>query len=150
MAHTRPSESDRQAISGVVTAFFTYLNEQNYDGIDSLFHEDGTMWDAYQAKTYRGDAQRYELWATDREQFTARGRFRWSVEEPDIDLWGGDVAVCRYRLTSSFDPPNATSGHFRITDVLWREDGDWKIVHHYEAPAPRGAPPVAEPRADGR
>lgn len=149
MANERPSESDRQAIGGVVTAFFTCLKEQNYDGIDALFHEDGTMWNVYQANTYRGAAQRYELWAADREQFTARGRYSWSAEQPDIDVWGGNVAVCRYRLTSRFDPPNATSGHFRITDVLWRVGDGWKIVHHHEAPVPRGSPPVTEPRGDG-
>ena len=146
MVDTTPSDSDQKAITAVVNAFFTYLDEQNYDGIDSLFHEDGTMWDVFDPRTFRGAKQRYELWEADRDQFTSRGKFTWSVNQPDIDMWGDNVAVCRYHLTFDFAPPNAASGYLRITDVVWREAGGWKIVHHYEAPAPAGPPPTDEPR----
>ena len=141
MVDTDPSEADRSAITGVVNAFFTHLEEQSYDGIDSLFHEDGTMWDVFEPKTFRGVKARYELWEMDREQFQARGKFTWSVEDTDIDMWVDDMAVCRYHLKFAFEPPNAAVGDIRITDVLVRDHGEWKIAHHFEAQVPGGPPP---------
>ncbi len=141
MAETEPSAEDRKTITDIVKAFFTCLEEQSYEGIDSLFHEDGTMWDVFEPNTYRGVKARFELWEMDREQFQARGKFTWSIDEPDIDMWVDDLAVCRYHLKFAFAPPNAATGHIRITDVLLRDQRSWKIVHHFEAAAPGGPPP---------
>ncbi len=99
------------------------------------------MWDVFLPTTYRGPEQRNELWEADRRQFQARGKFSWSIDEPDIDMWVEDMAVCRYRLKFDFEAPNPATGDLRITDVMLRDAGVWKIVHHYEAPAPSGPPP---------
>ena len=141
MVDTEPTAADREVITDVVKAFFTFLEQQSYEGIDSLFHEDGTMWDVFLPATFRGPEQRNELWAADRRQFQARGKFTWSIDEPDIDMWVADMAICRYRLKFDFEAPSAVRGDLRITDVMLRDGGTWKIVHHYEAPAPGGPPP---------
>ena len=56
----------------------------------------------------------------------------------------GDTALARYYLNFAYAPPNAASGRIRITDVLRRFDGRWKIVHHHEGLVPTGVPPITE------
>lgn len=54
-----------------------------------------------------------------------------------------DTAVARYTLAFSYEPPNATAGVVRISDVLRRQAGRWRIVHHHEGLVPEGVPPIA-------
>jgi hypothetical protein len=67
----------------------------------------------------------------------------WDMETPVIDHWD-DTALARYYFNFAYKPPNAASGRIRITDVLRRFDGKWKIVHHHEGLVPAGAPPITE------
>lgn len=59
-----------------------------------------------------------------------------------------DVAIARYLVHFEYQPPNATAGHVRITDVLVERDGRWRIVHHHEGMRPVGPPPLGPPHPD--
>ena len=54
--------------------------------------------------------------------------------------WPWHATGCSF----DYEPPNATSGRVRITDVLLRSPGGWRIVHHHEGMAPAGVPPISE------
>ena len=144
MADTTAPESVQKDVAAIVNAFFQSLEDQDYAGIDALFHRDGTMFDLFEPELVRGPEGRGRLWVTDQEQFASRGRFTWSVDKPAVDVWGESTAVATYHLTFAFEAPNPVSGYLRMTDVLRRVDGRWLIVHHYEAPAPTGAH-ISEP-----
>jgi hypothetical protein len=131
----------KKEIAEVINTFFRSLEEQRYDRIEALFHQDGSMWDVFLPHLVRGPAERAELWDKDQKQFTSRGKFSWSVDGPHIDLWGDDTAVANYYLNFAFQPPNPASAYCRMVDVMRRVDGRWLIVHHCEAPTPGGARP---------
>ena len=78
----------------------------------------------------------------DKAQSLARGRLEITIDPLRLDVYD-EVAVARYWLEFTYEPPNATSGRVRITDVLLRTPGGWRIVHHHEGMAPGGVPPIS-------
>jgi hypothetical protein len=80
----------------------------------------------------------------------ARGALSWRLEPLQFDFAGAmrDVAIARYLVHFEYQPPNATAGHVRITDVLVERDGRWRIVHHHEGMRPVGPPPLGPPHPD--
>ncbi len=138
---TKTSEQEiEQLIHGMYRAF----TEHRPKDIEAALHEDCTIWDVFTPQLIRGRAERDRFHEADQAQSQARGPLTLSVDEPLVSAWG-DAAVARYYLDFRYEPPNAVQGRVRITSVLRREGGTWRIVHHHEGTVPAGVPPIGEP-----
>lgn len=133
-------------ITAIIKGIFTAFEDHDPDGIEGHMHPDSTVWDVFTPQLIRGLAEREKFHAEDQKQMQARGPLSLTVGEPEVDVWD-DTALARYYLTYSYEPPNATEGQVRITDVFRRIDGKWLIVHHHEGTVPTGIPPITDPPA---
>ena len=139
-----PQDEVEQVIRGMYRAF----TEHRPKDIEAALHEDCTVWDVFTPQLIRGREERDRFHEADQAQSQARGPLTLSVDTPVISVWG-DLAVARYCLDFRYEPPNAVAGRVRITSVLRREAGTWRIVHHHEGLLPEGVPPLSEPAATG-
>ena len=130
----------RTLIHGMYAAFA----EGRPDAVEAALHPDCTVWDVFTPHLIRGKEERHDFHAADQRQKNARGPLTWQLGDLLVDVWG-DTAVARYELAFRYEPPNATDGTVRITDVLRRDGGGWLIVHHHEGLIPEGPPPTHEP-----
>jgi ketosteroid isomerase-like protein len=121
----------------------TAFEDHDAAGTDAPFHDNASLWDAFEPRLYVGKEQRMEFHTLDQVQLSKRGPITVSLEEPLVDTWG-DTAIARYHLDFSFEPPNAHAGRIRITDVFRRVGGKWVIMHHHEGNMPNGFPPTTE------
>jgi uncharacterized protein (TIGR02246 family) len=133
-------------IAALIRGMYRAFADGDPAGIEAALHPDATVWDVFTPQLIRGRAEREAFHAADQAQKNARGRLSFTVSEPLVDVWG-DVAVARYELDFRYEPPNATAGRVRITDVLGQVDGRWRIVHHHEGLVPAGVPPIDDPPA---
>jgi len=104
---------------------------------------DATVWDVFEPQLFRGPEDRAKFRKADQAQMQKRGKLTLTTEDPVVSVWS-DAAIARYYLKFKYEPPNATEGHVRITDVLRKVDGTWLIVHHHEGMVPQGIPPIHE------
>ena len=111
--------------------------------MEDLLHDECTLWDLFEPELITGKTEREAFHERDRTQSMARGPLSISIEPLKLDVYN-EVAIARYWLEFNYEPPNATSGRVRITDVLLRTPGGWRIVHHHEGLAPAGVPPISE------
>lgn len=135
-----------QEVEQVIREMYRAFTEHRPKDIEAALHEDCTIWDVFTPQLIRGRAERDRFHEADQAQSQARGPLTLSVDEPLVSAWG-DVAVARYYLDFRYEPPNAVQGRVRITSVLRREGGTWRIVHHHEGLLPGGVPPLGEPAA---
>jgi ketosteroid isomerase-like protein len=135
-----------QEVGRVIREMYRAFTEHRPKDIEAALHEDCTIWDVFTPQLIRGRAERDRFHEADQAQSQARGPLTLSVDEPLVSAWG-DVAVARYYLDFRYEPPNAVQGRVRITSVLRREGGTWRIVHHHEGLLPGGVPPLGEPTA---
>jgi len=98
-----------------------------------------TVWDVFEPDLIVGEEQRAAFHERDRKQSVARGPLSWRVEPLQLDVIG-DIAIARYYLHFEYQPPYATEGRVRITDILKRQGTDWTIIHHHEGITPNGPP----------
>lgn len=132
---------DVAAIAGAIRTMYAAFARHDPAAIEDVLHPDCTVWDVFTPQLIRGREQREAFHAADQAQMRARGELSFSLTEPLVDVWD-DTAVARYTLTFSYAPPNATAGVVRISDVLRRQAGRWRIVHHHEGLVPQGVPPI--------
>ncbi len=100
---------------------------------------DATIWDIFQPQLVTR-AQLESYVATDYEQSAARGPLTMNMRDMVTSVWG-DAAIVRFYLDYAYAPPNAISGHGRITCVLRRfADTGWLVVHVHEGHVPEGIP----------
>ena len=135
-------------IEGVIRGIFDAFENHDPAGIEAGMHVGATVWDVFVPRLFRGTAERAEFHAADQEQMQARGPLSLTMDTPIVDAWGEATAIAKYTLSFTYQPPNATGGSVRITDVLRKIDGKWLIVHHHEGMVPTGVPPTDEPAAD--
>jgi ketosteroid isomerase-like protein len=135
-------ESDEAAIEAVIRGIFDNFAAHRSDDIESALDADCTIWDVFQPDLIRGTAERERFHESDQAQMQARGKLTMTIDTPLTDVWG-DTALARYRLSFTYEPPNATEGVVRISDVLRRKNGKWVVVHHHEGMVPGGIPPIA-------
>lgn len=133
-------------VAAVIQRIFDAFQNHDPAGIEAGMHPDATVWDVFVPRLFRGTAERAEFHAADQEQMQSRGALTLTIEPPIVDAWGEDTAIAKYTLTFAYEPPNATGGTVRITDVLRKIEGRWLIVHHHEGMVPGGVPPTGEPR----
>lgn len=134
--------ADKQAVEAVIRA--------NYDAfLNRVTDEDGTyaldavtIWDVFEPDLIIGIEARKAFQRRDIGQSVARGPLTHTVTIQLITLHG-PVAISRQHVDFSYAPPNPVSGRVRVTQVLEKTDGRWKIVHTHEDMEPAGVPPVA-------
>lgn len=147
MNETSASASLQQEIEAVIRGIFDAFQNHDPTGIEAGMHPAATVWDVFVPRLFRGAAERAEFHAADQEQMQSRGPLTLTINPPIVDGWGEDTAIAKYTLSFAYEPPNATDGTVRITDVLRKIDGRWLVVHHHEGMVPDGIPPTNEPRA---
>ena len=138
------AKTSEREIEQLIRGMYLAFTEHRPEDIEAVLHEDCTIWDVFTPQLIRGRAERDRFHEADQAQSQARGPLTLSVDEPLVSAWG-DVAVARYYLDFRYEPPNAVQGRVRITSVLRREGGTWRIVHHHEGTVPAGVPPIGEP-----
>lgn len=133
------SGSDEAAIAALIRGIYEAFAEGRVGAIEEALADDCTVWDVFTPQLIRGRDERARFHEADQRQMRARGPLSWSLGEPLTDVWG-DTAVARYVLDFEYRPPRAFAGSVRITDVLRRQGGRWRIVHHHEGLVPSGPP----------
>lgn len=134
---------ERQEIARMIRANFDAFSSGSADGMRVMDHPDGTIWDVFLPDLIVGAEGRAKFRKEDIAQSKKRGKLTMTIDDPLTDVWG-DTALARYYLRFEYEPPNATSGHVRITDVFRKVDGRWQRFHHHEGMVPTGVPPIAE------
>ena len=130
---------DKKQVEALVRDIFQCFVEHRPDDMTARIHEQSTIWDVFVPELLMGVEEKQKYYAADQEQSQARGPLKLTVEPPVIDVWG-DVGLARYYLNFDYAPPHPTSGRVRITTVVLRVDGEWKMVHHHEGIVPSGVP----------
>ena len=130
-------------ITTIIKGIFIAFENHDPDGIEGYMDPDATVWDVFTPQLIRGTEERNKFHADDQEQMQARGQLTLSVGDPVIDAWA-DTAIARYYLHYKYEPPNATEGEVRITDIFRKLNGKWMIVHPHEGAVPTGIPPLTE------
>ena len=136
------NQSEQHEIWKVIEGVFDAFEGRDPGGIEDALHDDCTLWDLFEPELIAGKAEREAFHERDKAQSMARGPLSIAIEPLKLDIYG-QVAVARYWLKFDYQPPNATAGRVRITDVLLRAPEGWQIVHHHEGMAPAGAPPIS-------
>jgi ketosteroid isomerase-like protein len=131
--------NDVEEIRGLIATVYHSFADGNAGGIESCLDDAATIWDVFTPDLIVGRAARDEFHARDRAQMRARGPLELRVGPAIVDVHG-DVAWARYLVDFEYQPPGATSGRVRVTDVLVRRVEGWRIVHHHEGLAPTGPP----------
>ncbi len=132
---------DATAIATAIRTMYAAFAGHDPATIEDVLHPDCTVWDVFTPELIRGREERAAFHAADQAQMRARGELSLALADPLVDVWD-DTAVARYTLRFSYQPPNPTAGVVRISDVLRREAGRWRIVHHHEGLVPDGVPPI--------
>lgn len=140
MSETLTGADLQTEIEGVIRGIFDAFQNHDPAGIEARMHPAATVWDVFVPKLFRGSVERAEFHAADQKQMQSRGPLTMAIDPPIVDGWGEDTAIAKYTLSFAYEPPNATSGTVRITDVLRKIDGRWLVVHHHEGMVPDGVP----------
>ena len=136
-------QAGQHEIWRLIQGVFDSFAGRDVQGMENLLHDDCTLWDVFEPELIEGKAERVAFHERDKTQSMARGRLSITIDPLKLDVYN-EVAVARFWLQFSYEPPNATSGRVRITDVLLRTPNGWRIVHHHEGMAPAGVPPITE------
>jgi len=137
------TDATAKEIKSIIKGMFDAFQNHTPGGIEDHMDPNATIWDVFTPHLIRGKAERDKFHAEDQTQMQARGALTMKIEDPVIDSWD-DTAIARYYLDFSYEPPNATKGRVRITNVFHRKGGKWWIVHHHEGIVPTGVPPTNE------
>jgi ketosteroid isomerase-like protein len=133
------SNTDSQAIAELIRGIYDAFADGNVDAIEDALADDCTVWDVFTPNLIRGRDERERFHAADQRQKSSRGALTWRLDTPLVDVWG-ETALARYVLEFAYAPPRAVGGTIRITDVLRKRNGRWRIVHHHEGAMPSGVP----------
>jgi ketosteroid isomerase-like protein len=137
------SDAIAREITGIIRGIFDAFQNHTPGGIEGHMDPSATVWDVFTPHLIRGRAERDKFHADDQQQMQARGKLTMTIEDPVVDAWD-TTALARYYLNFEYQPPNATKGRVRITNVFRRKGDKWWIVHHHEGLVPTGVPPITE------
>jgi len=126
-------------IWAIVRGIFESFSQRDESSLERPMDPDCTVWDVFEPELIVGSEEREAFHQRDRQQSQARGALSWEVEPLNLDVIG-DIAIARYYLHFTYQPPHAAEGRVRITDILQHKAGVWKIIHHHEGITPTGPP----------
>lgn len=132
-------ELESGQIARLIRGIFEAFAAGDVHKIEDALADECTVWDVFTPGLIKGREDLDRFHSADQEQKLARGALTWKLGEPLVDVWD-DTAIARYVLDFAYAPPRPTGGTIRITDVLRRFDGRWRIVHHHEGLVPSGTP----------
>ncbi|MDG9674552.1 nuclear transport factor 2 family protein [Micromonospora sp. DH14] len=114
-------------LATTITDLYRSLGDR--PAFDAHLHPDLTFWESDADGMLSGLSALDDL--RDRRATRASGPAPISVapEHLRADAWG-DTGLVRYVLRARFADARPDE-FFRVTDVLRREDGSWRIVHHH-------------------
>ncbi|MFE0531598.1 nuclear transport factor 2 family protein [Micromonospora parva] len=114
-------------LATTITDLYRSLGDR--PAFDAHLHPDLTFWESDADSLLSGLSALDDL--RDRRATRASGPAPISVapEYLHADAWG-DTGLVRYVLRARFADARPDEC-FRVTDVLRREDGSWRIVHHH-------------------
>ena len=139
-----PSDAtEKAAVTAVIAKIRDSFINHHPEGIEECLDEHCTVWDVFEPELLADKATREAFHARDQVQSQARGPLTLRVEDSRIKIYG-DMAVALRVGHFKYEPPNAAEGRVRVTQVLQKKDGAWKVVHHHEGLAPPGVPPTDE------
>jgi len=129
--------SDEEAafriIEGVYEAYRTLQPEK----IEAVQLPEYSVWDGTLPQLFKSRAEVKAFHIKDQENTKARGPFSFEIKPLKIDVVG-DFAVVLCRMQFEWQAPNAWAGGMRITDVMRKVNGQWKMFHHHESVEPDG------------
>ena len=128
-----------ESIWNIIRGLFESFSQRDETGLEGDLDPNCTVWDVFEPDLIVGAEQRAAFHARDRRQSEARGTLSWRVEPLQLDFVG-EIAIARYYLHFDYQPPHATQGRVRITDILKRNTTGWSIIHHHEGITPEGPP----------
>jgi ketosteroid isomerase-like protein len=126
-------------IWAILRGLFESFSQRDESGLESDMDPDCTVWDVFEPELIVGSDEREAFPQSDRQQSPARGTLSWELEPLNLDVIG-DLAIARYYLHFTYQPPHPTQGRVRITDKHQNKSGVWKIIHHHEGITPGGPP----------
>lgn len=141
-AKTGASEqAEKQAVEAVIRANYdAFLNRITDE--DGTYAADGvTIWDVFEPELIIGIEARKAFQRRDIGQSVARGSFTHKVTIQLITVHG-NVAISRQHVDFSYAPPNPVSGRVRVTQMLEKIGGRWKLIHTHEDMEPAGVPDI--------
>ena len=134
-------QTEAAAVQQVLEQVWQRFADQDPEGMLELLHDSCTIWDIFQPDLV-SKAEMSAYVEKDFGQSEARGQLSYEMHDYVIDVWD-DTALARFYLDFDYQPPNPTTGHGRITVVLRRFSGEWRLVHVQEGHIPGGIPPIA-------
>ena len=126
-------EAAFRVIEGVYAAYQAHQPEK----IEAVQLPEYSVWDGTLPQLFMSRDEVKAFHQRDQENTKARGPFSFEIEPLKVDVFD-DFAVVLSRMQFEWRPPNAWSGGLRITDLLRKVDGQWKMFHHHESVEPDG------------
>jgi hypothetical protein len=97
---------------------------------DTHLHPELTIWESDSPTMLRGIAELDTLRDSRAPAVSAAPLACLGPEELVVDTWG-ETGLARYLLRAAYADPDRADQLFRVTDVLRRDGGRWRIVHHH-------------------
>ncbi|MEV7009475.1 DUF4440 domain-containing protein [Streptosporangium sp. NPDC051022] len=124
---TAGNVADVEAISAGIDDMYDAFLAVDQERFDSHLHAEVTTWETHLPGPLRTRAE-LDAYREKRDRSGRPALDGLSARDKRIDVWG-DTGVARYVLVA--EPPGGPAEHSRVTDVLRRTDGAWRIVHHH-------------------
>ncbi len=128
------SQSDGDAVWAAVATVYAGFLGGDAGAVNSVLDADVTIWNHDHVPLMRGTADLDAVRAARVSDPSPGPAVTGLVPHGVLVDAHGDVAWCRHLLdVATADGSTSTA---RVTDVLRREDGRWRIVHHHEQEVP--------------
>jgi hypothetical protein len=126
-------EAAFRVIEGVYEAYRTFSPKN----IEDVQVSEYSVWDGTLPQLFKSLAEVKEFHKKDQENTKARGPFSFEIKPLRIDI-NGDWALVLCHMAAEWQAPNGLAMHMRLTDVMKKVDGKWRMYHHHESEEPRG------------
>jgi hypothetical protein len=143
LSNSNAKDAEKRAVEAVIRANYNAFTTRVTDDGAEYAAEGVTIWDVFEPELIIGIDARKAFQRRDIDQSVARGALTFDVTIQLITLHG-DVAISRHHVDFNYEPPNAVSGHVRVTQVLQKFDSQWKIIHTQEGVVPTGVPEITQ------
>ena len=143
LSNSAAKHSEKQAVEAVIRANYNAFTTRVTDDNAEYAANGVTIWDVFEPELIIGIEARKAFQRRDIDQSVARGALTFDVTIQLITLHG-HIAISRHHVDFNYEPPNAVSGHVRVTQVLQKFGGQWKIIHTQEGMVPTGVPEIEQ------